>query len=65
MESWPTADLGDDEIKNLAKIVVDFNRERGVLDDSDLLEIVIRAYLAGKATVTWANLPLAAEGIVH
>jgi hypothetical protein len=40
--------VAEDEIKTLSKMVVDFNRERGVLDDSDLLELVICAYKAGR-----------------
>lgn len=50
MDQWPTADLGDDEIKNLSRMVVDFARSVGLrdADDDDLLGVVIAAYLAGK-----------------
>jgi hypothetical protein len=47
---WQPDELAEDEVANLAKMVVDFNRTRGLrdADDDDLLEVVIAAYAAGK-----------------
>lgn len=66
MDQWRSDDVGDDEIKNLAMTLVDFNRKRGVLDDSDLLELVIKVYLLGRAAkrAAWHTI-LTPKGIVQ
>lgn len=68
MDQWPTADLGDDEIKNLSRMVVDFARSVGLrdADDDDLLGVVIAAYLAGKKSeqAAWRSV-LTPRGIIQ
>lgn len=66
MDQWRSDDVGDDEIKNLAMTLVDFNRKRGVLDDSDLLELVIKVYLLDRAAkrAAWHTI-LTPKGIVQ
>jgi hypothetical protein len=51
--SWSTDDLEDDEITQLSKMVVDLAEEScvegaTVVTESDLLDLVIAAYTAGK-----------------
>lgn len=68
MDQWRSDDVGYDEIKKLAKIVVDFNRERGLheADDDDLLQIAIKVYLLGRAAkrAAWHTI-LTLKGIVQ
>jgi hypothetical protein len=51
MESWRSADIGDDALKELSRMIVDFAREVGLPEDQDeaLVRLVISAYRAGKA----------------
>jgi len=50
MDPWRPGDLDEDEIKQLSRMVVDFARAVGLrdVDDDDILQIVISAYLAGR-----------------
>jgi hypothetical protein len=54
VDPWRPDDLGEDELKMLAWMVVDFNRTRGLrdADDDDLLAVVIAAYLAGRKSLS-------------
>jgi hypothetical protein len=67
MESWPTAELGGDEIKTLSEMVVDFARSVGLrdADDDDLLGIVIAAYLAGKKSNQSTVEFIGRVGLIH
>jgi hypothetical protein len=67
LDQWPTADLGDDEIKNLSEMVVDFARSVGLrdADDDDLLGIVIAAYLAGKKSNLCCGEYIGRVGLIH
>lgn len=50
MAPWSSADIDDDELKELSILVIDFARSVGLrdADDLDLLQIVVSAYLTGK-----------------
>ena len=47
---WGPTDLGEDEFKNISRMVVDFARSVGLHEaqDDDLLMLVIAAYRAGR-----------------
>ena len=51
MDHLPTGGGADDQLKALAKKVVDYNRARDIEDDDDLLRLVIEAFKAGRKTV--------------